>query len=138
MTLPCHSLDAQTLVAAQIHPDSLAEFAKAGVVVVVSHRPDDEEPGQPRAEDVAAAAAAAGLGFVHAPVRGLPDEAAVAATAKVLASLGPDERVLMFCRSGMRSTVAWALASRSLGRGEPDEIRAAAAAAGYDLSRLSL
>lgn len=138
MTVPCHTLDAQTLVAAQINPSSLAEFARAGVVVVVSHRPDNEEPGQPPAADVAEAAASAGLGFVHVPVRGLPDETAVAATARVLASLGPDERVLMFCRSGMRSTVSWALASRSLGRGEPDGIRAVAAAAGYDLGRLSL
>jgi uncharacterized protein (TIGR01244 family) len=44
----------------------------------------------------------------------------------------------MYCRSGTRSAITWALAIRSLGRGEPEDLRAAAAAAGYDLSRLPL
>lgn len=132
------TLDARTLVAPQITPDSLAAFAEAGVVVVISHRPDDEDPGQPTAVELASAAAAAGLRFVHAPVRGLPDTAAVEATAGVLSALEHQERVLMFCRSGTRSTVTWALAMRALDRAGPDALREAAANAGYDLSRLPL
>lgn len=138
MLTPYQTLDARTLVAPQIAVDSLAAYGDAGVVVVISHRPDDEDPGQPSAAEMADAAAAAGLRFVHAPVRGLPDAAAVTATAAVLAALEHHERVLMFCRSGARSAMAWALAMRSLGHGEPDQLRDAAARAGYDLSRLPL
>ena len=71
------------------------------------------------------------------PIRGLPDEAAVAATRAVLDALGPDEAAVFFCRSGMRSAAAWAMAERRAGA-EPDALREAAAAAGYDLSRLPL
>ena len=138
MPAPYRTLDARTLVAPQIALDSLPAFADAGVVVVISHRPDDEDPGQPSADEMAGAAAAAGLRFVHAPVRGLPDEAAVAATAEVLSTLGSEDKVLMYCRSGARSTMTWALAMRALDRAGPDEIREAAGAAGYDLSRLPL
>ncbi|MBX9617025.1 MAG: TIGR01244 family phosphatase [Caulobacteraceae bacterium] len=138
MTSTPHILAPGILVAPQVSPDSLADLAGAGVRVLVSHRPDGEEPGQPSAADMAGAAAAAGLRFVHIPVSGMPDAAAVSATADVLKTLGTDESILMFCRSGTRSTVAWALAMRALGRGEPDELRAAAAGAGYDLSRLPL
>ncbi|WP_298163369.1 TIGR01244 family sulfur transferase [Brevundimonas sp.] len=138
MTTPYRTLDDRTLVAPQITLDSLAGFADAGVVIVISHRPDDEEPGQPSANEMAAAAEAAGMRFVHAPVTGLPDATAVTATAKVLADLAPEDRVLMFCRSGTRSTVTWALAMRALDRAAPDELREAAANAGYDLSRLPL
>ena len=44
---------------------------------------------------------------------------------------------MFFCRSGMRSAAAWAMAERRAGA-EPDALREAAAAAGYDLSRLPL
>ncbi|MDP3405561.1 MAG: TIGR01244 family sulfur transferase [Brevundimonas sp.] len=133
-----HILAPGILVSPQVSPDDLADLAGAGVRVLVSHRPDGEEPGQPSAHNMAGAAAAAGLRFVHIPVSGMPDAAAVSQTADVLKTLGTGEAILMFCRSGTRSTVAWALAMRALGRGEPDELRAAAAAAGYDLSRLPL
>ena len=84
---------------------------------------------------MSAAAVAAGLEFVHAPVSGMPGADAVKATADALEDGVP---VLMFCRSGTRSTFAWALAMRSLGRADGDTLRAAAAAAGYDISRLPL
>ncbi|QTN18787.1 TIGR01244 family phosphatase [Brevundimonas sp. AJA228-03] len=138
MTAFYQTLDAGTLVAPQIALDSLAAFADAGVVVVISHRPDNEDPGQPSADEMASAVAAAGMRFVHAPVRGLPDEAAVTATATAIAALEPQERVLMFCRSGTRSAMAWALAMRALDRSDAQTLREAAAAAGYDLSRLPL
>ena len=43
----------------------------------------------------------------------------------------------MFCRSGMRSAATWAMAQR-LDGADPYDLRAAAASAGYDLSRLPL
>jgi len=108
-----------------------------GFASLVNHRPDSEEGGQPASESIRIAAEAAGLRYVHLPVSGMPDAAAVQGTADVLAALQPGEKVLMFCRSGMRSTAAWALARRSQGA-DPDALREAAANAGYDLSCLSL
>lgn len=122
-------------VAPQIAVGDLAGIAALGVRLVVSNRPDGEEPGQPSSAEMEAAVRAAGLDYVHAPIAGMPGPEAVRAVAEVLAT---DEPVLMFCRSGTRSTFAWALAMRDLGRAEPDEIRQAAAQAGYDLSRLQL
>ena len=47
---------------------------------------------------------------------------------------GSEGPVLCYCRSGTRSATLWALSQA--GRVEPDEIIAAASAAGYDLSHL--
>lgn len=122
-------------VAPQIDPADLPALAEQGIRRIVSHRPDGEEPGQPSAAEMSAAAAAAGMAYVHAPVSGMPGEDAVKATADALEDGAP---VLMFCRSGTRSTFAWALAMRSLDRVDADTLRSAAAAAGYDISRLPL
>jgi 3-mercaptopyruvate sulfurtransferase SseA len=60
--------------------------------------------------------------------------AAVEAVGVILAKGDP---VLMFCRSGTRSAVTWALAMRQAGA-DADGLRAAGARAGYDLSRMPL
>ncbi|MFN4092593.1 MAG: TIGR01244 family sulfur transferase [Brevundimonas sp.] len=131
------AIDDAVFVSGQLRPEHIAELRDQGFAWLVNHRPDGEEPGQPTSSEVAAAASAAGLSVVHAPVRGLPDDEAVRATARVLAGLKPGEKVLMFCRSGMRSSSAWAMVRAQ--EGVPaDELRAKAAAAGYDLSRLPL
>ena len=75
--------------------------------------------------------------YVEIPVVGLPDRTAVERTLAAMDSLAPGERILLFCRSGMRSTAAWAMAERLRGAA-PDDLRAAALKAGYDLSRLPL
>ena len=140
MSLPVtalHRLSSQVWVTGQLHPDNLANLRAAGFTWLVNHRPDDEEPGQPAAADIARAATEAGLKVVHAPVRGLPDAASVQATREVLDALGPDDKAVFFCRSGMRSAAAWAMAERLAG-GEPEVLRDAAATAGYDLSRVPL
>ena len=121
-------------VAPQIALSNMAEAAALGVKTVVSNRPDGEDPGQPTAAQVAAAADEVGLDFVHLPVVGFPDEATVAAVGDILAR---GEPVLMFCRSGTRSAMVWALAMRRAGA-DANGLRDAAARAGYDLSRLPL
>lgn len=121
--------------APQIAVADLEEVVAMGVRCVVNNRPDGEDPGQPSSAEMEQAVRAAGLDYVHAPVAGMPGPAAVDAVAAVLEA---GEPVLMYCRSGTRSTVAWALAMRALGRAEPEDLRQAAANAGYDLSRLPL
>lgn len=133
--MPFRLLEPGVHVAGQISLDDLDEAAALGVRRVVSNRPDDEEPGQISAASLAAEAASRGLDFVHAPARGMPGHEVVEA---VEAALSAGEPVLLFCKSGMRSTVAWALASARSGRLGRDEIVAAAAAAGYDVAALPL
>lgn len=122
-------------VSSQVSPQLLVDLAAhLGLKRVVNHRPDHEEAGQPTSADLAMAAAEAGLTYVAAPISGLPSAEAVQTTAEALSH---GEPTLMFCRSGMRSTAAWAMAER-LNGAEPEDLRAAAGRAGYDLSRLPL
>lgn len=118
----------------QLATDDLPALAASGVSRVISNRPDDEDPGQPTAARMQTAAREAGLGFAWIPVSGLPGPDEAAAVAELLADGAP---TVMFCRSGLRSTVAWAMAER-LGGAEVDDLREAAAAAGYDLGRVPL
>ena len=119
---------------AQLSADVMPALAASGVSRIVSNRPDGEEPGQPPAAAIEAAARDAGMTFAWIPVSGLPGPDQVEAMAKLLEDEAP---TVMFCRSGMRSAAIWAMAKRSRGA-EADGLRAAAAAAGYDLSRVPL
>ena len=121
-------------VSAQLSPDDMPTLAASGFGRVISNRPDAEEPGQPSAAAMEAAARDAGLGFVWIPVSGLPGPDQVAAVA---ASLADGVPTVMFCRSGMRSAAAWAMAQR-LNGADADALRETAATAGYDLGRVPL
>ena len=121
-------------VAGQITGDDLIVAKQQGVVRVINNRPDAEEPGQPASSELEAAAHALDLDYIHAPARGMPGPDVVAAVEAALADGGP---VLLYCKSGMRSAAAWALASRRLGATRED-ILEGAASAGYDLSGLPI
>jgi uncharacterized protein (TIGR01244 family) len=127
------ALDDRTLVAGQIAPADLPAIAAAGVTTIVNNRPDGEEPGQPTGEAIRAAAAAAGLAYRHIPVAGALSADQVAATAALLGE--SEDKILLFCRTGTRSTYLWALAEASRG-GDPETLLAQAGAAGFDLSSL--
>lgn len=135
MTVPRFLTD-RVAVSPQIDPSEIEGLVAQGFVAFVSHRPDDEAPGQPTHAQLLAAAEAAGARFVALPCRGLPGPEAVEGTRQVLTETGQG-RILMFCAAGMRSSAAWAMASVADGA-RPDEVVAAAAGAGYDLSRLPL
>lgn len=130
-------LSPRVWVTGQVTQGQLRALREAGFSCVVNHRPDDEEPGQPTAAELARAGAEVDLKVVHAPVRGLPDAAAVDATRAALDAMPPEGKAVVFCRSGMRSAAAWAMAERMTG-GDPETLRSAALAAGYDLGRVPL
>lgn len=89
-------------IAPQIEVEQLPAIDAAGFRSIVCNRPDGEEPGQPTAAALAAAAEARGLRFVHIPVTtGAVDEADIAAMARALRELPAP--FLAFCRSGARS-----------------------------------
>lgn len=118
--------------APQISLADVAEAARLGFRTIISNRPDGEEPGQPTAAEVAAAAQAAGLAFHHIPVRGAPTAEQVEATQAVLQDAA--EPVLAFCRSGTRSIVTWSLSQAQSGARDRGELVSLGREAGYDLS----
>lgn len=119
-------------VSPQIAVDDLARAAREGFVLVINNRPDDEEPGQPAGAQIEAAAKAAGLDYVHIPVRGGPTFDQVEAVRQAVeAADGP---VLAFCRSGTRSIVTWSLGQAASGSADRATLVRQGAEAGYDLS----
>lgn len=118
----------------QLSPETMAALVQAGVGRIVNNRPDGEEPGQPSAADMQAAAKVAGLDYRWIPITGMPTPAQATSVAEALEDGTP---TVLFCRSGMRSSAAWAMAECA-GGADPETVRAAALAAGYDLSRLPL
>lgn len=127
-------LDAKTSVAGQILPGDLPALAAAGIGMIVNNRPDGEEPGQPEASEIAAAAAAAGLAYRHIPISGGFNLDDVLAMAEALDAA--DGRLLAFCKSGTRSAFLWALARSEQGA-PAGELIAAAAGAGYDIAPIA-
>lgn len=96
---------AQDVYAApQLTPEAMAAAAEAGFKAVMNNRPDMEGgPEQPASAAIEAAARAAGLEYAYLPVSGgyqSPEE--IARCAELLKSL--PRPLLMFCRSGARST----------------------------------
>jgi len=119
-------------VAPQISVADVAEAKARGFAAIVCNRPDGEDPGQPAAAEIAAAAQAAGLTYTHIPVRGAPGPAEVEAMRQAVdAADGP---VLAYCRSGTRSITTWSIGQAMSGARERGELVALGRAAGYDLT----
>jgi len=129
-------LDDRTSVSGQLRPEEIAGLAeRRGIAMVVNNRPDGEEPGQPLAADIEAAAEAAGMSYRHVPIiRGI-GPADVAAMRDALHAAG-DGQTLAVCRSGNRSALAWALAMREDGA-SAEEIAQKVTAAGFDVTPIA-
>ena len=118
-------------VAPQIMPEDMAEVVAQGFKLVINNRPDGEVDAQPTSAEMEKAAKAAGLDYIHVPVRGGPSEAQVREVETAVAGArGP---VLAFCRSGTRSIITWSL-SQAAGGADRDALIAQGRNAGYDLS----
>ena len=126
------SLNENVMVSPQLALEDIPAAAALGVATIVNNRPDGEEPSAPQGEDIAAAAAAAGLNYVAIPIghSGFSEPQVDAMIAAMEQAEGP---ILAYCRSGTRSTLLWALASAKQGE-NPDTIARTAAQAGYDVS----
>jgi sulfide:quinone oxidoreductase len=120
-------------VTGQINPHDLPGLAGQGIRAIICNRPDGEAPDQPTYAEMEKAAAANGIKIVYQPVVPTAISDTDAETfGKLLDEL--PKPVLVYCRSGMRSTALWALSQA--GRLPVEDIMEAAAMAGYDLRPL--
>lgn len=120
-------------VAPQLDPADMAELADAGFAAVICNRPDAEVPAPLQAEAMREAAEAAGLEFHVLPLTHQTFTDDNIGRQREIAE-SAEGRVLAYCASGTRSTIAWALGQA--GRMEVDDILTAAQAGGYDLSNI--
>ena len=119
----------------QIGVAQVSEAAARGIGLIINNRPEGESDDQTSGSDIAAAAKAAGIGYVAIPVThaGFSEPQVAAMVAALAETTAP---VLAYCRSGTRSTLLWALAEASRGI-SPDELAGKAASAGYDVSGIA-
>jgi uncharacterized protein (TIGR01244 family) len=101
-------------VSGQIAADDIRAIKEAGFRSIICNRPDDEQPGQPSAAEIAVAAEAAELVFRHIPfTSGQMTEEDVQKMAEALDEIpGP---VFAYCRSGARSTSIFMAAKQAKG-----------------------
>lgn len=128
-------LDDKTLVSGQIAPEEVAALAAQGVTVLVNNRPDGEEPGQPLASDIEAAAKEAGIAYHFIPIARGIGPADVECMQEALRDVG-DGKMFAFCRSGNRSSLTWALAMRAEGMAR-EEVEQRLREAGVDAAPIA-
>ena len=120
-------------VSPQISVEDVPALAEAGFSHVICNRPDTEVPASHQAAAIGAAVEAAGMTFVVNPLTHgtmTPDRTGLQRDTLETA----EGKVLAYCASGTRSTVAWTLAhAGDLGA---EGVLKSAAEAGYDLAAL--
>jgi uncharacterized protein (TIGR01244 family) len=126
-----HKISDSVWASPQITLDEVAQAAAQGIVLIINNRPEGESDDQTPGPEIEAAAKAAGMGYVAIPVThsGFSEPQVTAMSKALEESAGP---VLAYCRSGTRSTLLWSLAEARRG-GNPEELAAKAAQAGYDI-----
>lgn len=120
-------------VSPQISAEDIPAIVAAGFTCVICNRPDGEIPASHHACVIEAAAKAAGLTFVVNPLTHetmTPDRLQLQRQS-LEASEG---KVLAYCASGTRSTVAWMFGHADAL--DADTLLDAAAAGGYQLEAL--
>ena len=124
-------LDDKTLVDGQIVPADVAALKALGVTMIVNNRPDGEDVGQATSDEIEAAATAAGIDYRHVPIaRGMgPSDIEAMRDAMHAAGEG---KIFAYCRSGNRSTLAWAVAKNEDGVPRED-LERCAEGAGFTL-----
>ncbi|MEE8658440.1 Pyr-redox-2 domain-containing protein [Acetobacteraceae bacterium EV16G] len=114
-------LSADFTAAGQVTVDDMPRLVKEGYTAILCLRPDDEEPEQPKAAEIAAAAEAAGLQFGLLPMRSSerPHEDMLRRLQNIINDLKGDDakaRIYAYCRSGGRVRIAYDLLRALPGR----------------------
>jgi sulfide:quinone oxidoreductase len=120
-------------VSPQISVEDVQTLRDAGFRSIICNRPDGEAAGQPDVELIRNEALKLDMEFRFLPAVSFPElERQAVETAKLLPDLA--KPVFAYCRSGTRCTIIWSLMQS--GKKPVEEIIAAAAGAGYDVSGL--
>lgn len=129
-------LDDAVSFAPQIQPSDIAVLAEQGYTQIICNRPDEEEAGQPSIASIQAEADQHGLKLTYAPVANSQfTECVIDTTQQALTTASETGKTLMFCRSGTRSSVLWAMVQTR--QGEPlAQTLAKLAAIGYDITHM--
>lgn len=125
-------LTADVSVAPQLGEVDFAEIARRGFRSIINNRPDDETGVTVLSGHAAELAAKAGLAYraIPCPPAEVTEAALVDAVAEALDELPAP--VLLYCRSGTRSTLLWA--QSQAGRVDTDTLIETAARGGYDIA----
>ena len=115
----------------QLTPEDVKAAKDLGVTLIINNRPDGEDPSAPQGDEIASAAAQAGIDYLAIPV-GHSGFSWPQVDAMAQALQDAQGKVLAYCRSGTRSTMLWAMARAKLGD-QPAAIAAAADQAGYSV-----
>ena len=120
-------------VSPQISAEDIPAIVAAGFTCIICNRPDVEIPPSHHATVIEAAAKAAGLGFIINP---LTHDSMTADRLKLQRDTleAAEGKVLAYCASGTRSTVAWMFGHADTM--DADTLIGAAAAGGYQLESL--
>lgn len=112
-SLPLQALGPDICASPQLTPEAMSQVAEAGFQSVINNRPDFEGGAeQPTSSTLDQAAQAAGLSYAFVPVspgRYTPED--LAQMSHLLATL--PKPILLFCRSGARSSQLYQLATSS-------------------------
>lgn len=116
--------------APQISPQDMPALAAEGFLRVLCNRPDAEVPPSHQSAAMEMAATDAGLEFFVVPLTHQSMTPDIIAQNKAIIE-GCEGKVLAYCASGTRTTIAWALGSA--GELDADDIISAARSGGYEL-----
>ena len=99
----------QIYVSGQLFEHDVRLMAKQGVRSIMNNRPDGESMGQPLSADLEKIAEELGMTYLNLPIdpRAI-NKQEVEAFAKACDEL--ERPLLIFCRSGARSTTVWEMA----------------------------
>ena len=125
------ALSSDVLVSGQIAPHDLGHLKDMGITLVVNNRPDGESADQPAGHLMAQKAQDHGVEYAAIPVAGqfTPDQAE---QLEMLLSRNQG-KALLYCRSGMRSALLWAIARARAGT-PTDVIAEAVEGAGHSVA----
>jgi len=101
----------QVYVSGQLFEHDIRLMAKQGVRSIMNNRPDGESMGQPLSADLEKIAVELGMTYLNLPIDPrVINKQEVEAFAKACDEL--ERPLLIFCRSGARSTTVWEMAEK--------------------------
>ncbi|MFT6408643.1 MAG: sulfide:quinone oxidoreductase [Arenicella sp.] len=107
------NLNHRVTVSEQIRVVDIEQLKRLGVTTIICNRPDNEEPGQLTFEKLRTAASVLKINSLHIPFIG--NQMSLNDIDQLSNLLADNQRIHLFCKSGKRSSLLWALAGMKLG-----------------------